>query len=261
MAICFVIQPFDAGPFDKRYDDVFVPAVEDAGLEAYRVDRDPSALIPIEEIERGIRRADICLADISLPNPNVWFEVGYAIAAGKPIVLVCSHDPLRRFPFDVQHRAVISYRTESASDFTTLRQQITERLQAALRKENTLGKLAESNVVADVEGLSQIEIVALATIAANASGPDDAVATWSIRQDMEKAGYTRVATTLGLGSLLGKQMATSERRRDERDGEEYTVYQITPRGFDWLVKNQQRLVLRRSEGPIESPLTDDDIPF
>jgi nucleoside 2-deoxyribosyltransferase len=102
-----------------------------------RVDRDPSAVIPIEEIEQGIRRADVCLADISLPNPNVWFEVGFAIAAGKPTVLVCSHDPARRFPFDIQHRAVITYRTESARDFDELRKQITDRLQAVLRKKKT----------------------------------------------------------------------------------------------------------------------------
>jgi nucleoside 2-deoxyribosyltransferase len=90
---------------------VFVPAIEAAGLDPYRVDRDPAALIPIEDIEVGIRRADVCLADISLPNPNGWFEVGFAIAAAKPVILVCAHDPARRFPFDIQHRAVISYRT------------------------------------------------------------------------------------------------------------------------------------------------------
>jgi hypothetical protein len=28
MKTCFVIQPFDAGKFDKRYEDVFVPAVK-----------------------------------------------------------------------------------------------------------------------------------------------------------------------------------------------------------------------------------------
>jgi hypothetical protein len=27
MARCFVIQPFDKGTFDKRYDDVFEPAI------------------------------------------------------------------------------------------------------------------------------------------------------------------------------------------------------------------------------------------
>ena len=42
MGRCFVIQPFDGGKFDKRYEDVFVPAIQAVGLEPYRVDRDPS---------------------------------------------------------------------------------------------------------------------------------------------------------------------------------------------------------------------------
>ena len=37
---CFVIQPFDGGQrYDKRYEDVFEPAIRDAGLEPYRMDR------------------------------------------------------------------------------------------------------------------------------------------------------------------------------------------------------------------------------
>jgi hypothetical protein len=64
MPRCFVIQPFDQGKFDKRYADVFRPAIEAAGLEAYRVDQDPSTSIPIEEIEASIRGATVCFADI-----------------------------------------------------------------------------------------------------------------------------------------------------------------------------------------------------
>lgn len=59
MPICFVIQPFDGGPFDKRYDDVYVKAISDAGLEPYRVDRDPRASIPIDTIAARIRESDI----------------------------------------------------------------------------------------------------------------------------------------------------------------------------------------------------------
>ena len=33
MPTCFVIQPFDKGPFDKRYDDVLDPAIRAALLE------------------------------------------------------------------------------------------------------------------------------------------------------------------------------------------------------------------------------------
>jgi hypothetical protein len=89
MPTCFVIQPFDQGPFDKRYEDVFEPAIKDAGLEAYRVDRDPGVSIPIDQIESGIRGAQVCLADVTLDNPNVWFELGFAIAAKREVVIVC----------------------------------------------------------------------------------------------------------------------------------------------------------------------------
>jgi hypothetical protein len=88
MGKCFVIQPFDRGRYDKRYEDVFAPAIREAGLEPYRVDRDPSVSIPIEDIEAGIESCEACLAEISTDNPNVWFELGYAIASRREVVLV-----------------------------------------------------------------------------------------------------------------------------------------------------------------------------
>jgi hypothetical protein len=103
---CFVIQPFDRGPFDKRFDDVLTPAIGDAGLEAYRVDRDPTVTIPIEAIEKEIREAAACLADVSTDNPNVWFELGFAFACGKPVVLICAASRSSRFAFDIQHRQI-----------------------------------------------------------------------------------------------------------------------------------------------------------
>ena len=259
MPTCFVIQPFDRGAFDKRYEDIFMPAIKAAGLEPYRVDRDPSASIPIDEIEDGIRKADACLADISMSNPNVWFELGYAIAAAKPVVLVCAHVPDRRFPFDIQHRAVIVYRTESARDFDELKQQITTRLQAVLLKEDRLEQLSESSVVADVEGLSQMEIVGLVTIAENADSLEDFVSTWSIRQDMERSGYTRIAVTLTLTSLLRKGMVDTRRDTDQ-NGNDYSLYHPTPLGMQWLIDNQDTLVLNRQRiSPVT--LNDEDVPF
>ncbi len=83
MPSCFVIQPFDGGRFDKRYTDIFQPAIKAAGLDPNRVDRDPPVSIPINEIEQGIRGAAVCFAEITLDNPNVWFELGYAIGRKK----------------------------------------------------------------------------------------------------------------------------------------------------------------------------------
>jgi nucleoside 2-deoxyribosyltransferase len=102
METCFVIQPFDGGKYDKRFEDIFRPAIEAAGLEAYRVDRDPSVEVPIDSIEEGIRNAAVCLADITADNPNVWYELGYSFARGRPVIMVCS-DERRKYPFDIQH--------------------------------------------------------------------------------------------------------------------------------------------------------------
>ncbi len=130
MPRCFVIQRFDKGAYDKRYRDVLVPAIELAGLEAYRVDEDPGSTVVIEDIEKGIRESAICLADITPDNPNVWYEVGFALANGKPVVLICAKKRPTRFPFDVHHRQVIQYSLDSPRDFEELKGQIASRLKA-----------------------------------------------------------------------------------------------------------------------------------
>ena len=75
---CFVIQPFSP-TYDARFADTFEPAILNAGMKPYRVDRDPAVSIPIEEIETNIGSSACCFAEISEDNPNVWFELGYAI--------------------------------------------------------------------------------------------------------------------------------------------------------------------------------------
>jgi hypothetical protein len=243
MSTCFVIQPFDQGPFDKRFDDIFQPAISAAHLEAYRVDRDPRVSIPIEEIEAGIRNAEVCLAEITTDNPNVWFELGFAIASQREVVLVCSSERRSRFPFDIQHRSVINYDTESSSDFETLKGRITERLVAILSKEERILQATKLSPVADVQGLAQHEMVTLVAIAENLETPDGTVSVYMIRQSMEKAGFKRIAVTLGLGALLKKDMISAVEEHDF-SGEPYTSYQIKPSGMAWLETNQDRLVLQ-----------------
>src|SRR6185436_18822595 len=145
----------------------------------------------------GIRASSICLADISTDNPNVWFELGFAIAAQREVVILCSASRRDRFPFDVQHRNVITYTTESSSDFVELKDKITKRLKAILAKGSRIEAAASISPIADVEALAQHEVVALVSVAQNLDHPGDIVSTYTIRQDMEKAGFTKVAVTLG----------------------------------------------------------------
>ena len=245
MPTCFVIQPFDKSVFDKRFEDVFEPAIKAAGLEPYRVDRDPGVSIPIEDIERGIQAAVVSLADITTDNPNVWFELGFAIASRKEVVLV-SATSRQRFPFDVQHRNVIVYDTNSSSDFASLQDRITKRINAILSKEARLEAAAQqvSSPVAAVEGLASHELLALVSVGQNLTNPQDSVSTYMIRQDMEKAGFTRIAVTLGLTSLLSKGYISFHEAFSDQ-GESYAVYSLSDLGLKWLMANQDRLVLTK----------------
>jgi hypothetical protein len=259
MPTCFVIQPFDGGPFDKRYADVFAPALHEAGLAPYRVDEDPAVSVPIDAIEQGIRNATVCLADITTDNPNVWFELGFALACGKEVVLVCAKkERATKFPFDVQHRNIISYATEAPSDFQKLRENITKRVRATLKKGRDLEKLAASPLRA-AEGLLAHEIFCLAVVAENTLTPFAVAMPTTIERDMQRAGFTTLATSLSLRGLLKKNMVETV----EVDGgsfERDIGYRCTDRGQDWLMDNQEKLALR---GAPEEPGGSDgsDIPF
>src|SRR6185503_11178175 len=45
------------------------------------------ASIP-SEVKRGIEAADVLICDITLPNLNVYYEIGYAIGQGRAIAPV-----------------------------------------------------------------------------------------------------------------------------------------------------------------------------
>ena len=134
MATCFVIQPFDRGKFDGRYKETFRPAIQAAGFEPYRVDEDFSVEVPIDDIEKGITEATVCFAEVSINNPNVWYELGYARARKKPMVMVCERNARPNLPFDIQNRMIIYYDPETASGFESVKGEITARLEAITQR-------------------------------------------------------------------------------------------------------------------------------
>ncbi|MBU2621272.1 MAG: nucleoside 2-deoxyribosyltransferase [Proteobacteria bacterium] len=259
MPTCFVIQPFDRGKFDKRFEDTFRPAIEETGLEPYRVDQDPKVEIPIESIEEGIRDAAICLADITTDNPNVWYELGYAFAAGKAVIMVCSDERREgRYPFDIQHRTIVGYKSESSSDFEQLKEKIKERIHALMKKGERLRELAESDPVALREGLSQPELAVLATLAGDAVLPDSTTSVYSLKHDVERAGFTSLGFGLGLRRLLKKGFIKSEEEFDEHN-ESYPAARLTQVGWDWVEANERMFSLKKG-APTKDDF-DDDIPF
>jgi hypothetical protein len=259
MQICFIIQPFDGGQFDKRYKDIIEPAIKNLGLEPYRVDEDHSTIVPIENIERGIRDSVICLADISEDNPNVWYELGYAFSANKQVILICSKER-DKFPFDIRHRTIIRYSKDSMRDFTELQEKIEKKIKALLEKQETYSKIS-SDSIAKVEGLSQHELITIVSIAENLDEPNGNVAAYSIKQDVENSGFTKMACVLGLQSLEKKKFILYTSYQDY-NGNEYFAYQLTELGWNWINKNQDKFEMKKAQ--VTNQIVDFDeneIPF
>ena len=133
---CFVIQPYDHGKFDKRYREIIKPALESCGLRPYRVDEDFQVNVPILAIQDKISAASLIVAEITTDSPNVWFELGYALAKEKPLILICSDERSAKIPFDIRHRNIFRYQTGSASDFERFRQELESRIRAKMPARN-----------------------------------------------------------------------------------------------------------------------------
>ncbi len=264
MARCFIIQPFDNGPFDDRYDDIIKPAVIAAEFEPYRVDRDPAVIIPIEDIEKNIRNSDCCLADISLDNPNVWYEVGFAFASGKDVVLVCSKERLK-FPFDVSHRNIITYSTHAPRNFEKLESDITARLLSLSRREK---RIEELSPIQPTDGLTPHELTALVLLMGDRLAFDDTTSTFDIVEQMQRAGFTKIAASLALECLRQKGFIEQTQETDEHGERPRWVFLVKDLGVRWCLDNQHRFVMKveKKAGknvrpPFSPPEDDDDIPF
>jgi hypothetical protein len=247
MPRCCIFQPFDnGGPYDKRFEDVILPAVSETELEAYRVDRDPSALIPIDTLEQEIKASAVCLADITEDNPNVWYELGYAIASNRPVIMICSALRKSPFPFDIHHRHVILYSPDSVSDFKRLSAQITERLAAALEGQNAVADViaAATSPTKSIADRRPHEVAALVFIAANRGfEKGSGVSLYRIQQDMESALFKPLAASLAVMGLERADLIEHFTDQDF-DGSTFVAYRLTEKGQDWLIENQDLLELR-----------------
>lgn len=124
----FVIMPF--APF---FDDVWKGAIERAcGNKEYgclRVDKISLSSWITDDIVNYIDMADFVVADTTGSNPNVMFELGWALALKKKPIVIRQKDDPNTVPFDVKDIRFISY-VNSWSGIETLFKEICEFLQS-----------------------------------------------------------------------------------------------------------------------------------
>ena len=102
----FVVMELNE-PFDSLYEEVIHPVCREMNIDANRVDRIFRPSVILEDIIAGLVESDVVIAEITPPNPNVFYELGYAHAQRTPTVLLARRG--RTLPFDIQGRRVIFY--------------------------------------------------------------------------------------------------------------------------------------------------------
>jgi hypothetical protein len=102
---------FVAMPFLDRlaplYEDVIRPRAETEGFEVVRIDEMARPGIIFHDIQHEIADATAVVAEISAPNSNVFYELGYAHALNKPTILLAQRG--QELPFDIRSYRVIFY--------------------------------------------------------------------------------------------------------------------------------------------------------
>jgi hypothetical protein len=93
--------------FNALWDRGYVPTIKALGYEPVRADQDTGGLIVSQMLER-IYFADLVLADMTIPNGNVYYEVGIRHAAQKTGCVLLAADWSKQL-FDVVQMRTIRY--------------------------------------------------------------------------------------------------------------------------------------------------------
>lgn len=100
-----------------------------AGFELMRADQQfaPSQYV-VDGIRQAIERASLVIGEVTETNPNVMWELGYAQALGKPILLI-TQDP-GTIPFDAHLVRAVTY--QAGVPFAGLVARLTDAIQATI---------------------------------------------------------------------------------------------------------------------------------
>jgi len=94
-------------PYQQLYQEVIRPVAESFHLAAQHVGEVFGPGIILQDIVQGIVESEVIIAEITPANQNVFYELGYAHALGKPTILLAERG--KQLPFDVSGYRVLIY--------------------------------------------------------------------------------------------------------------------------------------------------------
>jgi len=95
----FVAMSFSS-ELKPMWEDAIKPAIEKAGYTAYRIDEEPHSDNIIFKIMAEIKNSRFLVADITEQKNGVYFEAGYALGLGLPVIWSVRKDDAHNVHFD-----------------------------------------------------------------------------------------------------------------------------------------------------------------
>ena len=102
----FVVMQFTS-PFNELYDEVIDPVCRSVGIKAYRASDIYRPGVILQDITQGLTESNLVIAEITPENANVFYELGYAHALKKPVILLAERGT--GLPFDISGYRVVFY--------------------------------------------------------------------------------------------------------------------------------------------------------
>lgn len=102
----FVIMPF-AAEFGDVWKGGIQRAAKEEGFHPIRVDMINRSTNITDDIVASIEKCRLAIVDVTKNNPNVMFELGYAIAKGKKNIIISQSADF--LPFDIRNIRTIVY--------------------------------------------------------------------------------------------------------------------------------------------------------
>jgi hypothetical protein len=114
---------------DRVYSEVIEPAIKETGYESFRIDRHDHNNRIDDEILANIRTSKFLVADFTGSRGGVYFEAGFALGLGLPVVWLCKKDELDKVHFDTRQYNFVRW---EASELSKLKDDLKNRIVATI---------------------------------------------------------------------------------------------------------------------------------
>ena len=113
---CFVAMWFHEDLKDAYHNGIYLAVKDDCKMDPVRLDLVEYNEKICDKIVAEIRTCQFLVADVTRQRQNVYFEAGFAMGLGRPVIWTCKEDDFTNVHFDTQQYNYILWKGAKISE-------------------------------------------------------------------------------------------------------------------------------------------------